>query len=167
MFEIWLIFRYHHASSSKRHLFDVWTRFSCGYRWPGLHIWWWMIWCCSIFRSIMHLMPYWGIFPFWLRFLGHHWFALSFPFIKYTPSWWFAFILSWFSSRSFLESFSQTHAFWYCHDSWTELSQVHRLSYYHFSGVHVRSLMHPMKLFSSYQDRLDTLVVILGHISLF
>ena len=31
VFEIWLIFRYHHAFSSRRRLFDVWTRFSCGY----------------------------------------------------------------------------------------------------------------------------------------
>ena len=31
VFEIWLIFEYHHASSSGRCLCDVWTRFSCGY----------------------------------------------------------------------------------------------------------------------------------------
>ena len=39
-FEIWSIFGYHHASSSGRHLFDVWTRSNCGFRWLGLHIWW-------------------------------------------------------------------------------------------------------------------------------
>ena len=43
-----LIFRCHHATFSRRHLFDVWTWLSCEYGWLGLHIWWWMIWCCSI-----------------------------------------------------------------------------------------------------------------------
>ena len=38
VFEIWLIFRYHYASSSRRRLFDFWIRFSCGYGWLGLHI---------------------------------------------------------------------------------------------------------------------------------
>ena len=47
--EIWLIFRYHHAFSSGRRLFDVWTWFNCGYGWLGLHTWWWMIWCHLIF----------------------------------------------------------------------------------------------------------------------
>ena len=35
-----------------------------------------------------------------------------------------------------------------------------------FNRVHVRSLIHLMELFSSYQDRPDALVAILGHISL-
>ena len=38
VFEIWLIFIYHYASSSRRRLFDFWIRFSCGYWWLGLHI---------------------------------------------------------------------------------------------------------------------------------
>ena len=63
VFEIWLIFRYHHTSSSRRRLFDVWTRFSCGFGLLGSHIWWRMIWGCPIFRSITHLMSYWGMFP--------------------------------------------------------------------------------------------------------
>ena len=53
-FEIWLIFRYHHASSSGKCLCDVWTRFNCRYGWLGLHIWWWMIRCCLIFFFIYH-----------------------------------------------------------------------------------------------------------------
>ena len=53
------------------------------------------------------------------------------------------FILRWFPSGAFLESFSHTHTFWYCRDSMMELSQAHRLTYHHFSGVHVRSLIHP------------------------
>ena len=44
---------------------------------------------------------------------------------------------------------------------------MHRLPYHYFSGIHARSLIHPMELFSSYQDRPEVLVVILGHISLF
>ena len=36
VFEIWLIFRCHHASFYGRHLFDVWIWFSCGYGWLGL-----------------------------------------------------------------------------------------------------------------------------------
>ena len=71
-FEIWLIFRYHHASSSGKCLCDVWTRFSCGYGWSRLHIWWWMIQCCLIFRSTIHLMPYGSIFPFRLIFVDLH-----------------------------------------------------------------------------------------------
>ena len=62
---------------------------------------------------------------------------------NYTLSWWFDFILSWFFGGAFLESFRQAHTFWCCHDSWMELSLVHRLPYHHFSGVHVRSLIHP------------------------
>ena len=52
------------------------------------------------------------------------------------------FILRWFPSGAFLESFSQTHTFWYCRDYLMEVSQAHWLTYYHFSGVHDRSLMH-------------------------
>ena len=126
-----------------------------------------MIWCHLVFWPTTHLMSYWGIFLFWLRFVGHHWFAWSSSFMRYTPSWWFAFILSWFSSGAFLESFSQARAFWYFRDSWMELSQVHRLPYHHFNGVHVRSLIHPMELFSSHQDRPDALIAILGYISIF
>ena len=72
VFEIWLIFGCQHASSSGRRLFDVRTRFSCGFGWLRLHIWWWMIECCPIFWSTIHLMPYWGIFPFQLRFTDLH-----------------------------------------------------------------------------------------------
>ena len=102
--------------------FDLWVLFSCGHGWLGLHTWWWMIWCHLVFQPITHSMPYWGIFLFWLGFVNLHWFAWSSPFTRYTPSWWFAFILSWFSSGAFLESFNQAHAFWYCCDSWMKLS---------------------------------------------
>ena len=49
VFEIWLIFRYHHASSYGRRLFDVWIWFSYGFGLPGLHVWQGMIWCHLIF----------------------------------------------------------------------------------------------------------------------
>ena len=53
VFEIWLIFRYHHAFSYGRRLYDVWTWFNYGYKWLGLDIWWWMVRCSLIF-SIYH-----------------------------------------------------------------------------------------------------------------
>ena len=97
--------------------FDMWVWFSYGRRWLGLHIRWWMIWYHLVFRPITHLMPYWGIFPFWLRFVDLHWFAWSSLVTRYMPGRWFAFILSWFSNEAFLESFNQAHIFLYCHDS--------------------------------------------------
>ena len=101
-----------------------------------------MIWCHLIFWLTTHLMPYWGIFPLWLRFVDLHGFPWSSPTTRYTLTYWFAFILSWFSSGAFLESFSQARALWYCRDSWTKLSQMHRLSYHNFGGVHVRFFIH-------------------------
>ena len=74
------------------------------------------------------------------------------------------FILRWFPNGVFLESFSQAHTFLYCRDSLMELCQAHRLTYHHFSGIHVRSLYIPIELFSSHQDGPDILVDILGHI---
>ena len=59
----------HCASLSGIRLFDLRVRFSYGRGWLGLHIWWWMIWCHLIFQPIPHFIPYWGIFPLWLRFV--------------------------------------------------------------------------------------------------
>ena len=106
VFEIWLLFRCHHAFSSRRHLFDVWTWFSSGYRWLGLHIWWWMIRCCLIFLSNIHLMPYWGIFPFQLRFIDLHGVAWSSSLMRCMSSWWSIVILSWSPSGVSLGPFS-------------------------------------------------------------
>ena len=53
--------------------FNMWVRFSYGRGWLGLHIRRWMIWYYLVFWPTTHLMPYWGIFPFQLRFVGHHW----------------------------------------------------------------------------------------------
>ena len=105
-----------------------------------------MIWCHLIFRPTTHLVPYWDIFSFWLRFVDLHWFAWSYPFTRYMSSWWSAFILRWFPSGIFLKSFGQAHTLWYCRISMKELSLVSTLPYHHFSGVHVRSLIHPHRV---------------------
>ena len=92
------------------------------------------------------------------------------PFMRYMSIWWSIFILRWFPSGAFLDSFSQAHTLWYYRDSLMELSQAHRLPCYHFNGVHVRSLIHPhwVILESSGQTRYrpDVLVAILGYIFL-
>ena len=95
------VFGCHHASPFGRCFFDLLIWFSCGHGWLGLHTWWWIILCYLIFWPTTHLMPYWGIFPFWLRFVDHHWSAWSSPFTRYTLSWWSVFILRWFLSGAF------------------------------------------------------------------
>ena len=52
VFEIWLIFGCHHASSLGGRCIDVWVHFSSGFGWLGLHVWWLMIWCCLIFSDL-------------------------------------------------------------------------------------------------------------------
>ena len=101
-----------------------------------------MIWGHLIFWPITHLVPYWGIFPFWLRFVDLHWSTWSSPVTRCTLGRWFTFILPRFFGGAFLESFDWAHIFWYCHDSQMRLSQMHRLPYHHFSGVHIRSSIH-------------------------
>ena len=88
------------------HVFDIWTWFSCEYGWLGLHIWWWMIWCCLIFWSTIHLMPYWDIFPLWLRFIDLHGFVCPPPLTRCVSSWWSTVILSWSPSWVSLSPFS-------------------------------------------------------------
>ena len=78
VFKICLIFGYHHASSSKRRLFDVLTRFSCGYGWPGSCFWLRTTWYCLIL-SIYHKFDV---------ILGH----ISFSDEIYRSSWSFMFI---------------------------------------------------------------------------
>ena len=86
-----------------------------------IHLWTWMTrithlvmddWVSFVFfRPTTHLMPYRGIFSFWLRFVNLHWFAWLSSFMRYMSSWWFYFILRLFPSEVFLESFSQAHTF--------------------------------------------------------
>ena len=57
------------------------------------------------FWPITHLMPYWGIFSFWLRFVDLHWFAWSSLVTRCTSGWWFASISPWFSGGAFLKTF--------------------------------------------------------------
>ena len=113
-----------------------------------------MTWGHLIFWPITHLVPYWGIFPLRLRFVDLHGFAWSSSVTRYPPSWWFDFIFPWFSDGAFLEAFSQACIFWYCHDSWVELSQMHRLPHPHSSGVQVRSPKHSHWVIL-HQDRVD------------
>ena len=62
--------------------------FNCGFGLLGSHIWWWTIWWYLILWSITHLMSYWGMLPFWLRFIDFHEVACSSPFMRYTLRWW-------------------------------------------------------------------------------
>ena len=113
VFGIWLIFRYHHVFSFGRRPFDFWIQFSCGYGWLGLHIWWWMIQCCLIFWSTIHLMPYWGIFLFRLRFIDLHGVAWSSSLVRCMLTWWSTVILSWSPSGVSLGPLSEAHTFWH------------------------------------------------------
>ena len=106
-----LTLRCHHASHFKRYIFDLWVWFCYGRGWLGPHIWWWVTWCHLTFQPVTHLISYWGIFHFRSRFVNPHWFAWSLLVTRYKSSWWFDFILLWFSNGAFLESFSQTHTF--------------------------------------------------------
>ena len=84
VFEIWLMFRYHHASSSGRRLFDVWIRFSCGFGWLGSHIWWWMIWGRPIFQPTALSMPYEAYFVS-IEICRSPLIFMIIPIAKYTP----------------------------------------------------------------------------------
>ena len=96
------------------------------------------------FSNLSHIWCHTGVyFRFWSRFVDPHLFAWSSPITRYASGWWFDFILSWFSDGAFLESFRQAHTFVYSCDFWMELSQAHGFPHHHFSGVHVRSFMHP------------------------
>ena len=63
------------------------------------------------FRSIVHLIPYWGIFPFRLRFTDLHGVVWLSPPTRYTLRRWLFVILSWSPKKASLEPFSQTHTF--------------------------------------------------------
>ena len=88
-----------------------------------IHLWTWMTrithlvmddWVSFVFfRPTTHLMPYRGIFSFWLRFVNLHWFAWSFLFMRYMSSWQPFFILRWFPSGAFLELLNQAHTFFF------------------------------------------------------
>ena len=47
-----------------------------------------MIWCYPILWSVTHFMPYWGIFPFWLRFTDLHVATWSLPLSWYILRRW-------------------------------------------------------------------------------
>ena len=56
-------------------------------------------------------MPYWGIFPFWLRFIYLHGVAWSSSLTRCMSSWWSIVILSWSPSGVSFGLFSQAHTF--------------------------------------------------------
>ena len=60
--------RCHYASPSGRYILDLWAWFSYGFGWLGSHVWWGVVSCHLFFWLVTHPMPYWGIFPFWVRF---------------------------------------------------------------------------------------------------
>ena len=106
-----LAFRYRHASSFERRFLDVWVWFSCGRGWQRSHIWWWIIWCCSIF----------GLFHIWFHigtYFHFDWDLQIFMESHDHPhprdtSWdddLFV-ILSWSPSGASLEPSNQTHIF--------------------------------------------------------
>ena len=88
VFEIWLIFRYHHASSSRRCLFDVWIRFSCGFRWLGIIHLMMNDLMSSDFSTYCTFNAILGHIPFQLRFVYLHGVACSSPLTGYMPRWW-------------------------------------------------------------------------------
>ena len=106
-------------------------------------------------------------FSFWLRFVDLHWFAWSFPFTRYMSSWWSVFL---FYDDSLVKPFLS-------HSVKLILSDIVVILWWSYVGCidshiiilveYMSNLLYiPMELFSSYQDRLDALVIILVHISL-
>ena len=158
--------RFHHASPSERYLLDLWVWFCYGRGWLGPCIWWQMIWCHLIFRPVTHLMSYWGIFPFRLRFVHPHRFAWSSLAMRYALGWWFDFILSWHSGEPFLSHSVRLILF--------DIVMILRQSYLRRMDSHITIsveymldlLRIPIELFASHQGRPGTSDAILGHISL-
>ena len=129
---------------SGRRLFDLWVWFSCRHGWLGSRIWWRVIWSHLVFLTYHTFDAILGhIPPFWSRFVDPPlicMITLGFE-IHIRLMIWFHFVL--ILRGDFLESFSQIHIVWYSRDSWTELSHMPRFPRHHFSGVHIRSFVHP------------------------
>ena len=128
---------------SGRRLFDIWVWFSCRHGWLGSRIGWWIIWDHLIFWLVTFLCHTRAYSPFLLRFVDPPliWMiTLGFEIhIRLMTRFHCVLILQGAS----LESFSQIHVFWYSRDSLTKLSQARGFPHHHFSGVHVRSFVHP------------------------
>ena len=140
--------------------FDMWIWFSCGHGRLGLHTWWWMIWCHLIFQPTTHLMLYWGIFPFWLRFVDLHWFAWSSLFKRYMSSCGWFFFYDDSLEEPFLSHLVRlilsniVVILW-----WSYLRRID--SHIIISVKYMLDLLYiPIELFSSHQDRPDVLVAI-------
>ena len=122
-----------------------------------------MIWSCLILQSLIHLMLYWGIFPFRLRFINLHGVAWSSPFTRYMSSWWSilfyddSLVEPLLSHSVKLILFDIVVILW-----WSYLRRIN--SHIIISMEYISDLLCiPIKLFLSHQDRSDLLVAILGH----
>ena len=95
------------------------------------------------FQPITHLMPHWGIFPFSVEICRSPLICMIIPNyeirVRLMIRFHFVLILRW--SLSWVISLGSY--FLYSCDFWMELSQAHGFPHHHFSGVHVRSFMHP------------------------
>ena len=49
--------------STEVYILDLWAWFCYGFGWPGLHVWWCMIWCHLIFPTHHKFDVILGIFP--------------------------------------------------------------------------------------------------------
>ena len=116
-----------------------------------------------IFWSTVHLMPYWGIFPFQLRFIDLHGFVWLPSFTRCMLSWWSIVILSWFPNGAFFShSVRLTLSDIVLILWWSYLRRIN--SHIIISVEYMSNLLYiPIKLFLSHQDRSDVLVAILGH----
>ena len=94
--------------------------------------------------NLSHIRCHTGAYlPFRSRFVDLCGFAWPSLVVRYMSGGWFDFILSCFSDKAFLGSFSQAHTSWRCCDLWIKLFQVHWFLHHCFSRVHVRSFIHP------------------------
>ena len=88
-------------------------------------------------------MPHWGIFPFLVEICRSPLICMIIPNyeirVRLMIRFHFVLILRW--SLSWVISLGSY--FLYSCDFWMELSQAHGFPHHHFSGVHVRSFMHP------------------------
>ena len=154
---------------SEGRLFDMWVWFSCRHRWFEL------IFFFNMLHSRCHTRAY---SPSWSRFIDPHWFTWSSTVMRYTPGWWFGFILSGYSEELLLSRSVSFILF--------DIVVIPRWSYlrcldlprHHFSGVHIRSFTHPHGVIlglsgqigyiwchtGAYFPHLATEVVVLSHV---
>ena len=87
------------------------------------------------FWPVICLMPYWGIFPFWMRFMDLH-------LCRMFDDRWFH-VARFLTCHTFDAILGHSTVLDEIHRSWTELSQARGFPLHPFSGVHVRSFVRP------------------------